>query len=187
MIFCAIDPETKFPAFAVFDNTRLVDRGVVKMKKKEGGIDPGFFHKFTALASQTEALIIEDQWIPVGRSELFKSVSYLVAARAKVEVHWDRQQKRVCRVMPYRWQNEALTRPGERRLKSDEARERSCVIASKIAREKIENHNIAAAVCLGHWFGSMYRMQKDEAFGLAADTHKKDKPIRTRRRRCSKD
>ncbi|MCP4599226.1 MAG: hypothetical protein GY847_01595 [Proteobacteria bacterium] len=183
MIFCAIDPETKYPAFAVFDNTKLIERGVVKMKRKEGGIHPAFFYKFTELALQTEALIIEDQWIPIGRSELFKSVSYLVAARAKVEVHWDRQQKRVCRIMPYRWQNEALSRPRERNLKTEEARTRSCIVASKIAREKIDNHNIAAAVCIGHWFGSIYRVHKDEAFSIAANTHKKDKPIKAKRRR----
>jgi hypothetical protein len=105
-----------------------------------------------------EMLVIENQYLPSGPEGdiRFRAVSELVAARAMITAVFlltdSSIQYRL--VEPLTWQRSL----GGSGLGRDRLKRRSILKASHIAGEKIEDHNVADAINMGHWFVTINRL-----------------------------
>jgi len=167
---CAVDPDTLLPGYAVFHGTRLVEHGVIPFRHKHR-VRHAFPFFMRDLVKKTDALVIEDQFVPPGKTEIAKSIINLAVARGKIELFFDMEGKNICRVMGYRWQNEVLTSGRSRRsLKRAEADRVARMIAGQIAGGEIQNADVASAICIGSFFARLHQVHGDLAFKIAAET-----------------
>ena len=181
---CAVDPDTRVPGYAIFKGTTLVEYGTIRLRVgKTEKTGPEFFETVKGLADRTDALVIELQFVIPGKPETAKSIMSLAASRGKIEVFWNMQAKRICRIHAYRWQNEVLTSGrGQRSLKREEVQIAVKQSATQIAGETIVNADVASAICLGFYFARLHRMNGELAFKIAAETKKREKKITVRKR-----
>ncbi len=147
MILCACDPDTRTPAFAFFDHTKLIGWHLMK-----GRID-NLLPEVSLLidARHPDLLVIENQFIPATDApHKFRSVSQLVSARAKITAVFILSGIPYRVIEPFSWQRTL----GGAKLGREQLKLRSTLKASDIAGEKIENHNIADAINMGFWFAA---------------------------------
>jgi Holliday junction resolvasome RuvABC endonuclease subunit len=145
MILCACDPDTRTPAFALFDGTKLIEWQILK-----GQIDRLLPEvKYLIDTWHPELLVIENQFLPaMDALRKFRSVSQLVSARAMIMAVFILSGIPYQVIEPFAWQRTL----GGAKLGRDQLKHRSILKASDIAREKIENDNIADAINMGFWF-----------------------------------
>lgn len=152
MILCACDPDTRTPAFALFDGTKLIEWKLLK-----GRIDR-LLPEVRLLVDtwQPDLLVIENQFLPaMDAPHRFRSVSGLVSARAMIVAVFVMAGVPWQMVEPFAWQRTL----GGSRLGRDQLKERSMLKASDIARERIVNHNVADAINIGFWFAANNQLQ----------------------------
>lgn len=159
MRVCVIDPEVNEPAYAVFQDGLLVEVGRIPMYAGAGRRAPGLHHEFfrrlRGLASRTDMLVIEDQYVPHGKPERIRTVKTLISARGKVEVEWDRQGKPVELLDPWRWTKMFARRGGPKRreelLPAYRQYARDVARRAGVAYDGTDT-DIAAAICMGVWW-----------------------------------
>lgn len=145
MLICACDPDCKKPAFALFDKGKLSEWRILK----------GTIHlmlpeiKTVAERWKPNLLVIENQYLPDRLASLrFRSISHLIAARAMISAVFLLSGINFELVEPFAWQK-ALGGSGSGR---EELKRLSLLKATQIAGWKVENHDLADAICLGHWW-----------------------------------
>jgi len=181
----AIDPDTKRPGYSVFNRGKLEEHGIIPYRNGPATMRDAFPWFMDTLAERADALIIEDQFIPPGKTERAKSIISLAVSRGKLEIFFEMKRVRICRVMGYRWQNEVLTSGrgrGKRSLKRSDAKAASIRVASEIAGTEIKNPDVADAICIGSFFARLYSIHGNLAFDIASDTKKREKRIRVIKR-----
>lgn len=158
MITCACDPDTTTPAFAVFDERRLLEWRLLK-----GGMSSLLYD----IQAQVEVwhpdlLLIENQYLPPTRDAMrrFRSVSRLVSARAMITAVFLLAGVECRLVEPFSWQRSL----GGAGLGRDQLKKLSILKASDIAGQEIRDHNVADAINLGYWWVStqMRALSRDQ-------------------------
>lgn len=145
MILCACDPDTRTPAFALFEGMKLVESRLLKGRIEE--LLPEV--RLLIETWHPDFLVVENQFLPaVDALHRFRSVSRLVSARAMITAVFILSGIPYRIIEPFAWQQTL----GGARLGRDQLKQRSMLKASDIAREKVENHNLADAINLGFWF-----------------------------------
>lgn len=140
MLIVACDPGTKHCAFAIYKNGKLVRTEKVKST----------FDKLKAFfdgVKETFTLVIEDQYLNLNVRTLKK----LVEVRTTVTVLARLYRADKCLVVPpQKWQQIEL---GLNVKSKREQRKRVAqMVASSIAKEKIQDSDIADAVCIGDFY-----------------------------------
>ena len=146
MVVCACDPHTKRPAFAFFNEGRLLSWRLLNGTSRE------WLHEVKAIvdAEQPELLVIENQYLPpsIDAVRRFRSVTKLVSARAMITAVFILSGIPYEIVEPFAWQRSL----GSSNLGTEELKRLSIIKASDIAEQNIDDHNIADAINLGFWW-----------------------------------
>lgn len=156
MRIVTFDPEVSRPAYSMWEDGKLQGYGKVLYRYEEKIIDPVFFEAMQRFAERSDVLVIEDQWLPRNQPERIHTVKNLILVRAHIEYEWHRARKIVIPVQPLAWTK--VVKRNNERLKSYEIRKRSVIVAQDISKQagigfsRKVDHNIAAAICMGHWF-----------------------------------
>lgn len=135
-------------------------------RMKDYGI---YLGKLGELAKGADTFVIEDQYAPTGgiagshypRFQRAKQVASMTAAVIKVAkvaseilIYGVQNDCEIHEVFASSWQSAFKNNPIKKALDidwlPDERKEASKIMAKKIVREVIENHNIADAICLGY-------------------------------------
>ena len=150
MIFCACDPDTKTPAFALFNQTRLAASLLLKSTKSE--------HWLVQLPElidswRPELLVIENQWVPNtrGNSAAIPTILNLAAARGMIEAMFLFRNIPNELVNPLAWQRTL----GGSALGRQALKTHSLIKATSIAGHKITNDHVADAINIGLWWASI--------------------------------
>ncbi len=151
MFLISCDPSTKSSAFAVFSDSGL--ESYTKVKTRFTDIQ-SFFSQFIG---KEFMFFIEDQYLNLNVKTLIKLVSARtmiltlarVAGATKCEV-----------VSPQSWQTIMLG--VNIKAKRDQRKRISCLVASEIAKEKIDDPDLADAICIGDY--ARRKIQKTEAY-----------------------
>jgi Holliday junction resolvasome RuvABC endonuclease subunit len=145
-VICACDPDTVSPAFAIFSGGNLA-----YWNAPRGRMD-SLLSEVKVLIEQwqPDLLVIENQYLPpsADAARRFRSLSRLISARAMITAVFVLAGIRHELVEPFSWQRSL----GESRLGRDELKRLSMLKASDIARQEIQDHNLADAIKLGFWF-----------------------------------
>lgn len=146
MVVCACDPHTKTPAFAFFNEGKLLSWYLLKGTSPQWLLDV----KTMVDAHQPELLIIENQYLPLSIDAVrrFRSVTKLVSARAMITAVFILSGIDYEVVEPFAWQRTL----GTSRLGTEELKRLSIIKACDVAQQMIEDHNIADAINLGYWW-----------------------------------
>jgi len=158
MIVVACDPDCATPAFAIFNGQRLLKWELLKTAR-HSSLEI-LFPSIRAIAERwrPEMLVIENQYLPSGKDApyRFRSISQLVAARGMITalflVYCNGMQYRI--IEPLTWQQSI----GGSKLGREQLKRRSILKASDIARERIDDHNVADAINIGYWFVTKNRI-----------------------------
>lgn len=158
MILCACDPDCHTPAFAIFNGLKLMKWELLRTGRS-GHIDrvfPGI--KAIIQTWRPALLVIENQYLPTGpeAARRFKPVSQLVAARSMITAVFIMANIEYRLVEPFAWQRTL----GGAGLGREQLKRRSILKASDIAGAKIEDHNIADAINIGHWYITRNRLTR---------------------------
>jgi hypothetical protein len=161
-VICACDPDTVSPAFAIFSGGNLSywnalggKRLKIDRLKAEGKI----ISPMGSLLSEVEViidqwqpdlLVIENQYLPpsADAATRFRSLSRLISVRAMITAVFILAGIRHELVEPFSWQRSL----GGSRLGRDELKRLSMLKASDIARQDIQDHNLADAINLGFYW-----------------------------------
>lgn len=136
MILIACDPATKECAFAVFRKGKLLRMDKLQMKRRD---ILAYFRQF-----KNFGLAIELQYSYLNTKTLIK----LVEARRTVEMlALQAGCKYIYNIQPSVWQKSL----SNRKMLRDEIKKLSMEKASKIAKVKITDSDIADAVCIGEF------------------------------------
>ena len=141
MKLLAIDPGKNHHAWSSWHNGKLVDYG------KKIRYDLSFWK---ALISSHDMLYVEDQFYGVNAQKAGKRVRdifALVEARSELTTIAKLEGIPTVVIPPKRWQSKVL-KVG-RKAKRKELKHLSKEIASAIAQDKIVDHDIADAICMG--------------------------------------
>jgi len=146
MVVCACDPHARNPAFAFFDEEKLLSWHLLNGTSRE------WLTELRAIveAKCPELLVIENQYLPpsIDAVRRFRSVTRIVSARAMITAVFILSGIRYEIVEPFTWQRSlGGSNPG-----TDELKRLSIVKACDIARQNIDDHNIADAINLGFWW-----------------------------------
>jgi hypothetical protein len=146
MVVCACDPHTKTPAFAFFDESNFLSWRLLN------GTSRQWLHEVKSIvdAERPELLIIENQYLPpsIDAVRRFRSVTKLVSARAMITAVFILSGICYEIIEPFAWQRSL----GGSNLGTEELKRLSIIKASDIAQQNIDDHNIADAINLGHWW-----------------------------------
>jgi len=157
MKFCSCDPDTQTPAFAIFDNLRLIQWDCFVSR------DTHWLHQVEQFIRQhkPDLLVIEAQFIPPNRAGIrrFQSISELCAARGMVQAIFSMKNIPSVLVHPFHWQKSL----GGSLKGRDALKQLSQIKATDIAGVPIANINIADAICIGDWWVKTHR--KDVRYG----------------------
>lgn len=153
MIICACDPDTQTPAFAIFNETRLVHYDCFMAKSQH------WLFKIDGLIAiyKPELLVIEAQFIPSNPDGIrrFQSISELCAARGMVQAIFSLKGIPSILAHPFHWQRSL----GGSFKGRDALKQLSQIKASDIVGSQIANINIADAICIGDWYVRTHRLQ----------------------------
>lgn len=138
MCVISCDPSSKYCAFAVFSDRRLIK--YAKVKTNVGDIK-SFFDCYSGKGF---AFFIEDQYLNLNVKTLIK----LVTVRTMVLTLAQISGAEECSVIaPQRWQTVMLG--VNIKTKRQQRKRLSCIVASQIAKEDITDPDIADAICIG--------------------------------------
>lgn len=158
MILCACDPDCRTPAFALFNDIRLIEWRLLKAGRS-GQIDR-LFPDIRGIIDlrRPSLLVIENQYLPAGEEgvQRFKSVSQLVAARAMITAVFIICNVEYRLIDPFTWQRTL----GGGRLGREQLKRRSIIKASDIAGQAIEDHNVADAINIGYFYATRNRLTR---------------------------
>ena len=146
MVICACDPHANNPAFAFFEQESFLSCHLLN------GTSRQWLTELKAIvdAKEPELLVIENQYLPLSIDAVrrFRSVAKLVSARAMITAVFILSGIRYEVVEPFAWQRTL----GTPRLGTEELKRLSIIKACDVAQQLIEDHNIADAINLGHWW-----------------------------------
>lgn len=138
MKILAIDPGKHHHSYSSWDGSRLVDWG------KYSSEDLGFW---SDLIKKHDKVYVEDQFISRGKNVSVKSMFSLVRAAQELITLAKLYGKDWERISPKKWESKVLH--ASRRMLRPELKRLSKLIASEVAGEKIVDHDIADAICIG--------------------------------------
>ena len=137
-ILISCDPGTKYTAFAVFKDRKLIE--YTKLRPTLSNVQ-AFFEQYESFE-----FAIEDQYLNLNVKTLIK----LVTIRTMITTIARITNATNCIVIsPSKWQS--LILGVHIRAKRDQRKRLSCMVASSIAKETIKDDNIADAICIGEY------------------------------------
>lgn len=158
MILCSCDPDCNTPAFAVFHDMKLTNWELLRAGR--GGDIDRLLPDIKAIIDtwRPGMLVIENQYLPPGPegASRFRAISRLIAARAMITAVFVISNIDYRVVEPFAWQRTL----GSSKIGRDQLKRCSILKASDIAGVRIEDHNVADAINIGHWFLANYRLTR---------------------------
>ena len=147
MIIIAIDPDTKRIGYSIWENEHLKSWGLID--RDEEFLDK--MHKLsTTYDKDTRVLVIEGQWLhPRASKRNVLTFERLVEVRASITTIFECNGWIPIVVQPQTWQTNVLQCSSQ--TKRVDRKRYSMRLASELAGQEIDNHNIADAICLGYW------------------------------------
>jgi len=137
MNILAIDPGKHYHYYSSWHNSKLMEYGKIDRNKLE---------TIKTLMEGHDLIYIEDQYISPKRLKRPGDIIALIRASSELLTIAKLLKKPVSTVSPRKWQS-AVLKAGK--IDRKEIKRRSREEASKIAENKITNHNIADAICIG--------------------------------------